>query len=39
MTMVMPFAESYGVAVSFLATPSLQPLCVGLFKGSNKGFY
>jgi hypothetical protein len=37
--MVMPFAGSFGVAMSFLATPSLQPLRDGLFEGSVEGFY
>ena len=36
--MVTPFAGSYGIAVSLLATPSLQPLRDGLFKGSVEGF-
>jgi len=38
-TMVTPFAGSYGMAMSFLATPSLQPLRDGLFEGSVEGFY
>ena len=29
--MVMPFAGSFGMAMSFLATPSLQPLHDRLF--------
>jgi hypothetical protein len=37
--MVTPFAGSYGMALSFLATPLLQPLCDGLFEGSVEGFY
>jgi len=37
--MVTPFAGSYGMAVLFLATPSLQPLRDGLFEDSVEGFY
>ena len=37
--MVMPFAGSYSMAVSFLATPSLQPLRDGLSEGSVEEFY
>jgi len=38
-TMGTPFAGSYGMAMSFLATPLLQPLRDELFKGSVEGFY
>jgi hypothetical protein len=38
-TMVTTFAGSYGMAMLFLATPSLQPLHNGLVKGDVEGFY
>jgi hypothetical protein len=37
--MVNPFAGSYGMAIYFLATPSLQPSRDGLVEGSVEGCY
>jgi hypothetical protein len=34
-----PVAGSHGMAMLYLATPSLQPLCDGLVKGAVEGFY
>jgi hypothetical protein len=38
-TMVKPVAGSHGMAMLYLATPSMQPLCNGLVKGAVKRFY
>jgi hypothetical protein len=38
-TMVEPFAWSSGMAMVLLANPLQQPLCNGLVKGADEGFY
>ena len=38
-TMVKPFAGSHGMAMLFLAAPSLQLLRVGLVERAVEGFY
>ncbi len=38
-TMVKPFAGSHGMAMLYLAAPSLQPLCVELVERTVEGFY
>jgi hypothetical protein len=38
-TMVEPFAWSRDMAIVLIATPLQQPLCKGLVKGTDEGFY
>jgi hypothetical protein len=38
-TMVEPFAWSSGIAMVLIAVSLRQPLCNGLVKGADKGFY
>ena len=37
--MVKPVAGSHGMAMLYLATPLLQPLCDGLVESAVEGFY
>jgi hypothetical protein len=37
--MVEPFAESSGMAMVFIATPSRQPLRDGIAEGADEGRY
>jgi hypothetical protein len=38
-TLVEPFAWSSGMAMVLTTIPSRQPLCNGLVKGTDEGFY
>jgi hypothetical protein len=38
-TTVEPFAWSSGMAIGLIANSSWQPLCNGLVKGADEGFY